>query len=250
MLRHRPVGAQLKALAPWLPLGYTVTLLLLLAVTVQEVVPPVFLLRDPANVADYPFYIGLLSNIGVLLWGASAAICLFTARAIRGRVEAAYLAAAGLLTTLLTVDDLFLLHEDALPIYLHIPERLVLGSYVVLTLVFLLRFARLILRTDYLPLLFALGFFAVSAVVDVWFSRQSWAFWVEDGLKLLGIVSWLMYFTRICLQLLPADPAGRPGEHEWVGTELVHSPAIPHVGPADRAVQVPLTASAEHDQRA
>ena len=37
------------------------------------------LTRDPAAILDVPVYVGFLSQIGILLWAATAAICLFSA---------------------------------------------------------------------------------------------------------------------------------------------------------------------------
>ena len=35
--------------------------------------------RDLAQTCGYPIGVGMISNIGILLWGAAASICLFTA---------------------------------------------------------------------------------------------------------------------------------------------------------------------------
>src|SRR6266498_402684 len=37
------------------------------------------LVKDPAEVKHFPPYIGMLSNWGVILWTASAVVCLFSA---------------------------------------------------------------------------------------------------------------------------------------------------------------------------
>ena len=34
--------------------------------------------RDLAQTCGYPIGVGMISNIGILLWGATASICLFT----------------------------------------------------------------------------------------------------------------------------------------------------------------------------
>src|SRR4051794_8451669 len=39
--------------------------------------------RDPASITHSKFYIGLLSNLGIMLWTATATICLFVAFFVR-----------------------------------------------------------------------------------------------------------------------------------------------------------------------
>ena len=36
-------------------------------------------IRDLAQTCGYPIGVGMISNIGILLWGAASSICLFTA---------------------------------------------------------------------------------------------------------------------------------------------------------------------------
>ena len=38
----------------------------------------ILVVRDLAQTCGYPIGIGMISNIGILLWAAAAAICLFT----------------------------------------------------------------------------------------------------------------------------------------------------------------------------
>lgn len=85
---------------------------------------------------DGPPYYGVVSNLGILLWGSSGAVAWFSGVLMRkshGRSALTdFLIASAYLTTLLVTDDLFLLHEEILPKYLHVPQNLVLASYVLL----------------------------------------------------------------------------------------------------------------------
>ena len=62
--------------------------LLLLIVVVPAAVFPAcgvrmsLLSKDPSQITHTPFYYGLLSHIGVLLWFASGTVCLFASRVI------------------------------------------------------------------------------------------------------------------------------------------------------------------------
>ncbi len=195
-----------------LALLYAPAVLLLLAVAViaaaTGIPPPKFTL-DPAVLAGTHPLLGVVSNIGVLLWAAAAAVSLFTATLLHRpgeeRQRRAFLLAAGLLTAWLLLDDFFLLHEWLFPSVLGVPQTLVLATYAGLAALFLLRFAALILRTDYLPLALAAAFFAASIAIDqlphAWFA-WNYLYLIEDGCKLLGIVGWLGYFANACARFL------------------------------------------------
>lgn len=170
--------------------------------------------RDPAAVMNGPFYAGALSNVGVLLWCASAAVCFFGASLLRAEVRTShgaaipaqaqpFLLASALFTCLLLVDDLFMLHDLVLPEYLQLRERYVVLTYGLLMLGYLVAFRRLILRTDWLILVMAGGFFACSIVVDKLPETLLPMHHVfEDGAKFLGILGWLLYLGRSTRQLL------------------------------------------------
>lgn len=198
---------QFKALLPVLFAAYGPTLFvlgMLVVVKRQAQIPVAQLMRDPAAITGTPFYIGLLSNIGILLWCAAAAVCIFSAIALRKiaiyKELYSFLLTSGLLTSMLVFDDFLLLHESAFPNYLNIPERFVYLVYGIITLLYLVRFNKIILKTDFILLLFAFGFLGVSILIDKILPFSEFSVFVEDGAKLLGIVSWFAYFTRVCLE--------------------------------------------------
>lgn len=169
---------------------------------------PAFFCRDAMATLEAHPLTGLQSNLGVLVWCATAAICLFSRRLLGpGRGDAGlFLLCFGLFTALLTLDDLFLIHEDLLHRYLgswaygkalYLLYALFMGGA-------LIRFRSLVARSEYVLLLLALLFFAaalgVEAFDDLWLSP--WRIFWEDGFKLTGILTWCGYLTRTCLQLL------------------------------------------------
>ncbi len=183
------------------PIG---VLILVIGVTVLGSIPLTDLMRDPTAVADIPFYIGFVSNIGILLWCAAAAVCLFSWNLLK-RLKSnfpnqSFLFWSGTLTIILLLDDLFLLHEDVFPNGLGISQKIVIGSYLGMVLGWLLLFRNEILASDFSFLLLALGFFGLSVGVDYLdelverFVGQ-WRIFFEDGFKLLGIGCWLYYFV-------------------------------------------------------
>ncbi|MEO0706863.1 MAG: hypothetical protein AAF050_14510 [Cyanobacteria bacterium J06649_5] len=187
----------------------------------QSLVPVEYLTRDPATIADHPEYYGALSNIGVLLWNASAVVCLMGAlqiRAMMSKVPSSYLkisresspflASFGILSGILCLDDLFLLHESIIPNKLNLSEEVVFISYGIALMCLLIRFRRLIVSTGPGALLTSLLIFAISITADKGLPltaiTEQDGYLIEDGLKLLAIFLWLAYFVWITLTLTTA----------------------------------------------
>ncbi|MEA5602152.1 hypothetical protein [Nostoc sp. UHCC 0252] len=194
--------AQLKVLL----LTFLITIIpfsvILIFLKYKAKVPTEYLTRDPSSILIAPFYLGFFSNIGILFWCSSATICLFSyvllRKDIRAKEYSSFFLFSGLLTSLLLFDDFFLIHESVFPDYLHINEKIVYAGYVVLVLIFFLKFKTILKKTEFLILLSALIFFGLSIVCDNIFPNIPAA--IEDTLKLVGITTWFTYFTRICLQ--------------------------------------------------
>lgn len=112
------------------------------------------LTADTTATAGLPFYIDMLSDVGIMMWSAAAAVFLLAAlllyRVPGKQSVAAFLLSSGLLTLLLALDDAFLLHEEVFPLYLNIPELAVYAGYGFIVTMFALVFARQILSTNYL----------------------------------------------------------------------------------------------------
>ncbi len=159
--------------------------------------------REPAAILKFNPFLGIMSNVGVLLWTFSAAICLFVAVLLiknGSKKIGLYLLYSATLTFVLLVDDFCLLHEHIFPQYLNVPEKIFYLAYILAMLFFFIIFARSILQTDYIILLIACAFLALSIVSDLVLRQTGIAVLVEDGFKLFGIVTWLIYFSRTCYQ--------------------------------------------------
>ncbi|MEO1092617.1 MAG: hypothetical protein AAFX81_18500 [Pseudomonadota bacterium] len=195
-----------------LPLAFVIVVptIVLGAVVLQPWIPPDVLLRDPLAVGVAtgeccPPYYGAISNLGVLIWAAAASVGLFTALVLGslGRWSAlSFPLASGLLTGLLTLDDLYMLHDRVLP-YLGVPEHVVYGVYGLLALAYLLRFHGE-LRAGSLPiLLIAVAAFAASVLLDQLPQvSDTHHVLIEDGAKFAGIVAWAVYQIEVMLRLL------------------------------------------------
>lgn len=175
--------------------------LFIAAVALQPWVDPADLLRDPLAVAELKgaacckVYYGAVSNLGVLLWMGGAAVCLFAAAVVLANGSrprtAVFLAAAGLLTGFLTVDDLFLVHENVLPAF-GVPELVTYGAYGALGLVYLAVSWRQIIGHNVLLLAAAVVLLGTSVVIDWFFhSDHPLRIVLEDGAKLTGICAWV-----------------------------------------------------------
>lgn len=152
--------------------------------------------QTPLQRLHQPFYLGLLSNLGALLWCTAAAITLFSSCSVaRAQVDATaigFLRGVGILTLLLLIDDLLMVHETILPQYLHLPDKslyVVYGGYMCWLV---LRFRHFIFaRTEYPLFIIAGGCFAVSIAMDIDLIPGKIA--TEDLFKIFGIISYCYY---------------------------------------------------------
>lgn len=175
--------------------------------------------RDISAIGNLPFFAGLVSQLGGLLWSAALTICIFVyfvlqAQEQNTRLPRRFLLQAALLTGVLLLDDFFLFHEDIGPDYLHISERLIVLSYGLIAAVFLFSNLREILASEYLILGLALILFGLSIFVDAVdleklnglesIFNEQFSIFLEDGFKFVGVATWLVYFARYGLQRITA----------------------------------------------
>jgi hypothetical protein len=191
---RRWLGPLLRwALLPAL-LVYVLALLLSRAGGIDD---PELVIRDLAQTCGYPLGVGLLSNLGYLLWMATAAICLFTAFSRLGGVAGRprqLLLAGGAFSLLLCLDDMFLLHDR------YISPNVLYLAYALFALLILFRFRPLVLRLGGPVFLVAVLLLGGSLVIDKIQTLLPFAYndvqLVEEGLKFLGIASWLHFWWR------------------------------------------------------
>jgi len=167
------------------------------------------LVGDITSEAHVPFYVGALSQIGMLFWAAGATVCCLTLLFLskQGALEPAtrrFLLLASAFNIVLMLDDMFLFHEEIAPDYLGINEKIVMITYLLLGLSFVFFNWQEILDSEYAILGLALGLFAISiffdAIPDPWYKSiytlDKLEHMIEDGAKFAGIVTWLAFFTR------------------------------------------------------
>jgi len=170
---------------------------------------------DVAALAGIGPLSGALSNLGVLLWCASASVSALTAILLHGHAHRArkrFFTYTAILSAYLMFDDLFLFHEDLSYRYLGIRERYVMLFLGASFATYLAVFSKEILRTRYALLLIAMFCFAGSVAFDALVSQwqlftlpsQDLADLGEDGLKWLGIAAWCGYIAHASYDALDA----------------------------------------------
>jgi hypothetical protein len=213
------ISVQFKKLWRLLLLLYLPILLLFIVLRIishySDRITLSYLTRDVAAIANLPFYAGLMSQMGGLMWAASLAICIFASITLgrqnqSSKASRQLLLHASILTAVLLVDDMFQFHEEIGEDYLGISEKLSVLVLVSLGLFFLFANLREIFTSEYLILGLALSFLGLSVFLDAadleefgaigrFFSNQLQTF-AEDGLKFAGILTWLVYFARYSYQ--------------------------------------------------
>ncbi|MGE4543373.1 MAG: hypothetical protein AB7D06_04585 [Pedobacter sp.] len=110
---------------------------------------------------------------------------------------------SGLITSLLLLDDLFLLHERVFPQIFHWRQRYIFVTYGSMIYIYLMYFRKTILKTNFITLALALGFFflsiAVDGMSDIMGITIPYYHLYEDGFKLVGLANWLGYFGETSL---------------------------------------------------
>jgi len=199
-LMHRSNGRQnVNSRIRWITFGLPAIFLTI--VMIQPWAEPKWMFLDTITAARFSdeccsITYGFISNLGIMIWSATAAICLFSAVVFARMNERSLLwfaLSAGFLNGWLALDDAFLLHENVLP-YFGIPQNLVLASYVALALLYAAASWRIILAADYLILFVGGLAVVVSLLVDTVFSSSLPALvYIEDSAKFFGIFSWASF---------------------------------------------------------
>ncbi len=169
-------------------------------------IPLIVLTSDPPAIAEAPFYLGAVTMLRTALLAGAGAVCLVTARIIRGRDGqlGELLTALGLFSVVFVLDDSFQAHEHVLANVLGVPQPLTFVVYATVALVGAIRYGRLVLR---LPeagvLLFAFPSFVFAAVADS-LSGPLFTPLLETTAELSGIVSLALFGLRLSLSALHA----------------------------------------------
>ena len=152
--------------------------------------------RDLAQTCGYPIGVGMISNIGILLWGAAASICLFTSfLEVINRESSKLLLLGGIFSSLLCIDDFFLLHDRYIgPDFLNL-------TYLSISIFLLVRFRRLLKNIGLFNLVISILFLGLSIFFDGVIQQifnQSYELTqlIEEGFKFIGIACWLNFWCK------------------------------------------------------
>ncbi len=183
-------------------LTFIAPLLLLGAVLLQPWAEPKWMFLDPLTAAQLSgeccsTYFGFVSNLGIMIWSSTAAVCLFSAALFAllkaDRALTWFALSSGILTGWLALDDTFLVHETVMP-SLGVPQNAVIAAYAALALLYIASSWRVILASDFWILLIGGLALVVSIVVDTAFhSLNPSLVYIEDSAKFFGIFCWASF---------------------------------------------------------
>ena len=152
--------------------------------------------RDLAQSCGYPIGVGMISNIGILFWGAAASICLFTTFSDSiNRESSKLLLLGGAFSGLLCIDDFFLLHDRYIgPDFLNL-------TYLTISIFLLVRFRSLLKKIGLFNLIISILFLGLSVFFDGVIQqifKQSYEITqlIEEGFKFIGIACWLNFWCK------------------------------------------------------
>ena len=160
-------------------------------------------LRDLAQTCGTPAGVGLLSNLGYLLWLAAGAVALFTAYSgqpgVRGK-QRELLACGGWFSFILCIDDMFLLHDR------YIGQTFLYVVYMVFAALIAMRYRRQLMASRGELFLLAVALLGASIGIDQFQRDLPFKYetvqLVEEGAKFLGIATWVLYWWQASAQSL------------------------------------------------
>jgi hypothetical protein len=163
----------------------------------------ILVIRDLAQTCDSPLGVGLISNIGYLLWIGAAAIALFTAYATptthSQHKPRGLMLCGGWFSFILCIDDMFLLHDR------YIGETLLYVVYAIFAFLIVFRVRDQLIKNGGEIFILAATLLAFSVLTDKFQSdiayltplRYASIQLFEEGVKFLGIATWLYFWWSI-----------------------------------------------------
>jgi len=152
------LGKQVRLVTPLL-MVWTLGATVIAVAALQNQIPLTSLFLDPSAISNLPWYVGVLSNLGILAWTVASVSAVGGAWVAHqtGRHSAArFLGYGGAAAAVLLFDDLFRLHSSAFPKLLGVPKVVGVVMVTLPTLVWFVVFIAEIGRTRWLILVAAL----------------------------------------------------------------------------------------------
>ncbi|MCP3936509.1 MAG: hypothetical protein GY708_14170 [Actinomycetia bacterium] len=195
--RHISPSRQIRLLIP-LVVVWTIGGAAVAVAGIQTSVPRSELFLDATAISELSWYVGMLSDVGILAWTIASASALgggWVAFQTRRPSAGRFLTSGGIVAAILLFDDLFRLHSSLIPQVLGVPKSVAMLLVVTPAILWLVGFAGEILRTRWLILLCALAAFVFSVFADQALPSGENSLLIEDGSKLLGVLAWSVYFV-------------------------------------------------------
>ena len=159
----------------------------------------ILVIRDLAQTCDSALGIGLISNIGYLLWIAPASIALFTAYGTPTNSQhklKELLLCGGWFSFILCIDDMFLLHDR------YIGQTFLYVVYAIFAFLIVFRFRDQLIKNGGEIFILAATLLAFSIltdkfqrdIVDILPVKYETTQIFEEGVKFLGISSWFYFW--------------------------------------------------------
>ena len=203
----RSITSQFRKVTPVLLITWlltTLALLLAIFASTMKDIPLDTFTQDPNAQLNAPFYLGFFSNVGIIIWSAAMTICFYCAfsmPSVADNHNREFLLASGVITLLMALDDLFQLHEDVFPKYFSISENMVYITYLNLYLIYFIRYRRQLLNSDFIALGVSFFLLGLSTIIDLLPLPLPKDTFLEDAIKLLGAVTWMVYYIRTATEL-------------------------------------------------
>lgn len=159
----------------------------------------ILVIRDLAQTCDSALGIGLISNLGYLLWIATSAIALFTAYGTPTNSQhklKELLLCGGWFSFILCIDDMFLLHDR------YIGQTFLYVVYAIFAFLIVFRFRDQLIKNGGEIFILAATLLAFSIltdkfqrdIVDILPVKYETTQIFEEGVKFLGISSWFYFW--------------------------------------------------------
>ena len=191
---HNLLKAIIVAITPSL-----ITYALAINLSAMAGIKGILVIRDLAQTCDSALGIGLISNLGYLLWIAPASIALFTAYGTPTNSQhklKELLLCGGWFSFILCIDDMFLLHDR------YIGQTFLYVVYAIFAFLIVFRFRDQLIKNGGEIFILAATLLAFSIltdkfqrdIVDVLPVKYETTQIFEEGVKFLGISSWFYFW--------------------------------------------------------